>query len=158
MLLATFLRYNNYTINSIYNQSFSILHYQFSIFHHSLLWQDLEVPYVPCYICIACVSHGLRRAARRASPAALRSGSLRADCRQCGKRCAPVHPARAERLVSCTHAHGPRLGSENRHCAVLLPSGFVKISSNQLIFWQTRCIFINSTHFYWWFCIFTCVA
>lgn len=37
-------------------------------------------------------------------------------------------------LVSCTHAHGLRLGFENRHCAVLLPSGFVKISSNQLIF------------------------
>ena len=49
---------------------------------------------------------------RGAFPAALRSGSLRADCRQCGKRCAPAHPVRAERLVSCTHAHGLRLGSE----------------------------------------------
>ena len=64
----------------------------------------------------------------------LHSDSLRADCRQCGKRCAPVHPVRAERLVSCTHAHSLRLGSEKRHCAVLLPSGFVKLSSNQLIF------------------------
>ena len=45
-----------------------------------------------------------------------------------------LHPVRAERLVSCTHAHGLRLGFRNRHCAVLLPSGFVKISSNQLFF------------------------
>ena len=44
-------------------------------------------------------------------------------------------PARSAPIVgSAASAHSLRLGSENRHCAVLLPSGFVKISSNQLIF------------------------
>ena len=76
---------------------------------------------------------GLRRAARlfsccnliRFAPAPI-VGSVKAvrACSSCASRTVGVMYARAR----------PAAGFRNRHCAVLLPSGFVKISSNQLIF------------------------
>lgn len=60
----------------------------------------------------------------RSAPIVGSAQAVRA-CSSCASRTAGVMYARA---------HGLRLGFENRHCAVLLPSGFVKISSNQLIF------------------------
>ena len=51
-------------------------------------------------------------------------------------RSAPIvgSAASGARLLILREQNGLRLGFKNRHCAVLLPSGFVKISSNQLIF------------------------